>query len=121
MTLAFDLWWRGGLLLSPAVGQRGRCRAVLFAPDGAVLKDESWHGPRGQPPNIAEGQVEVTWTESGSVWIRQGPEDPALHWEWSEASRKWEQNGPPPADVLALILQPLSTPNEDKEPTGPAG
>jgi hypothetical protein len=112
MSLSFDLWWRGGLLLSPAIGAHGRCRAVLFGPDGAVLKDESWHGQRDQFPNIADGQVEVNWTESGSVCVRQGPEDPARRWVWSEQIGKWEENGPPPAEVLALILQPLGSPGE---------
>jgi hypothetical protein len=109
-SLAFDLWWRGGLLLLPALGSGGRCRAVLISPEGAVLKDESWHGPRDQFANIADGQVEVSWAESGSVCVRQGPEDPARRWVWSEVTQTWEQNGPPPADVLALIMQPLGSP-----------
>jgi hypothetical protein len=110
MTLTFDLWWRGGLLLAPADGQGGRGRTVLLGPDGAVLKDETWHGERDHSATIADGQVEVTWTEAGSVCVRQGPEDPARRWVWSEVSQKWEQNGPPPAEILALILQPLGSP-----------
>jgi hypothetical protein len=75
-----------------------------------VLKDESWHGDRDHSMTLADCQVEVIWTESGSVCVRQGPEDPARRWVWSEVTREWEQNCPPPADVLALIMQPLGTP-----------
>ena len=109
-SLAFDLWWRGGLLLAPATGSGGRCRAILIGPDGVVLKDESWHGERDHSATIADGQVEVIWTESGSVCVRQGPEDPPRRWVWSEVTQKWEQDCPPPADVLALIMQPLGSP-----------
>jgi hypothetical protein len=111
-SLAFDLWWRGGLLLAPA-GTGGRRRAVLISPDGAVLKDESWHGERDQSSTIADRQVEVSWAEDGLVCVRQGPEDPARRWVWSEVTQKWEQDSPPPADVLALIMQPLGSPIKD--------
>jgi hypothetical protein len=110
--VAFDLWWRGGLLLAPA-GSDGRCRAVLISPDGVVLKDEFWHGERDQPATIADGQVEVSWAECGSVCVRQGTQGPVRRWVWSELTQEWEQNCPPPAGVLALIMQPLGSPVKD--------
>jgi hypothetical protein len=75
-----------------------------------MLKDEFWHGERDHPATIADGQVEVIWTENGSVCVRQGPEDPARRWVWSEVTQTWEQDSPPPAEVLALIMQPLGSP-----------
>ncbi len=99
-----QLWERGNLELKPGVGRAGRCRVVVIdlKSQAVVEHPKEYRGLMENPRPLAEGQVEVTWTEAGRVRIveSKAPQD----WKWSQPSAAWEMGRYPPDAILQAIF-----------------
>ncbi len=102
-TAGMQLWDLGDIPLKPGIGSTGLCRAVVIDPESQyVAQDRRHRGAMANPQPLCDGQLEVTWAQSGAVRI-VGSE---VHqrWRWSQPRATWDEGGCPPDAVLRPIF-----------------
>jgi hypothetical protein len=98
-----QLWECGRTELRPGIGPAGLCRVVVIdLQTQTVGERKTYRGVMDKPESLADGQVEVTWSEGGAVRIIGAAA--GQRWRWSQPRRTWEEGGRPPDEILQAIF-----------------
>jgi hypothetical protein len=98
-----QLWECGQIELKAGIGPAGLCRVVVIDLEKqTVLQKSTYRGTMAEPQHLSPGQLEVTWTEGGTVRIIGSAA--GQRWRWSQPRATWEEGGCPPDKVLHAIL-----------------